>query len=122
MYDGLLNFNVFNLYFKFFNLGGFLGYIQFFEETKDNILLNYPEGDILLTLAKIGFFFVMIFSYPLFIHVCNEGSEKVFFQNWSYSYPRWLIQSFLYVASSYILAIAVPSITTVFGLTGFYFL
>jgi len=60
----------------------------------------------------------MIFSYPLFIHVCNEGTEKIFFQNYQPSYPRWLIQSLFYISTSFILAIAIPDITVVFGLTG----
>jgi hypothetical protein len=60
----------------------------------------------------------MIFSYPLFIRVCNEGTEKVFFPNYEPSYVRWIAESFIFVSSSYILAIAVPDITVVFGLTG----
>jgi amino acid permease len=66
---------------------GFFGYIQFLSDTKDNILSNY-DNDVLITMSKIGFFFIMVFSYPLFIHVCNEGTEKILFQKSEPNYPR----------------------------------
>lgn len=41
-----------------------IGYLMFGSETDGNILKNFPDDDVLMLIVRIGFFFVVSFSYP----------------------------------------------------------
>jgi amino acid permease len=51
---------------------GMFGYLSFFEETNENVLLNY-ENDIAVTVGKFALALVMCFSFPLLHYPLRES-------------------------------------------------
>jgi amino acid permease len=43
---------------------GVLGYLMFGDDSKDNVLLSFPDKDVIAIMCRIGFFIVVNFSYP----------------------------------------------------------
>jgi hypothetical protein len=94
----------------------------------DNILKNFTNtNDYLMILAKVAIVLVIILSFPM-IHFCCRDSiegfffkikfQDIFFNGWEFSWFRWVLEAFILCSISYVLAVFIPSITIVFGLTG----
>eukprot|EP00471_Norrisiella_sphaerica_P010991 CAMPEP_0184499510 /NCGR_PEP_ID=MMETSP0113_2-20130426/41663_1 /TAXON_ID=91329 /ORGANISM="Norrisiella sphaerica, Strain BC52" /LENGTH=533 /DNA_ID=CAMNT_0026887433 /DNA_START=243 /DNA_END=1844 /DNA_ORIENTATION=+ len=49
------------------------GYLIFHDDTKGNILLNFPATDMLLTIGKAGVACALTSSLPLCLHPCREN-------------------------------------------------
>jgi len=56
-----------------FSLVGFCGYVDAYENTKDNVFLDYRMSDPLLLLARVGYGFTILFGLPLVILPCRES-------------------------------------------------
>lgn len=44
---------------------GIFGYLTFYDDVKDNILNNYVDADVFISIGKLALFFIICFSYPL---------------------------------------------------------
>lgn len=61
---------------------GIIGYLLKGTDAADNILLSYEDDDILMLIVRIGFFFVVTFSYPaLNLAVAASWSQVIFKTN-----------------------------------------
>eukprot|EP01080_Neovahlkampfia_damariscottae_P007079 gene7079-11242_t len=108
-------FSAATLYFSM----GFVGYLLFQGDTQDNILKNFTDdSDYLILLAKFSILLVIILSFPVVHFITRESIEGIFFANWDFSYFRWIIEAILLTGIGYLLAVFIPNITVVFGLTG----
>lgn len=59
-----------------------VGYLMFGEQTDGNVLKNFDDSDILMTTVRIGFFFVVSFSYPIVAQpVMGSWSQIIFKEN-----------------------------------------
>lgn len=59
-----------------------VGYLMFGEETDGNVLKNFDDSDILMTIVRIGFFFVVSFSYPIVAQpVMGSWSQIIYKEN-----------------------------------------
>jgi len=89
-----------------------------FNRTPDNILSAFPD-DILFIVIKIGYTLVILFSYPLLNFATRNGADNLFFSNYQPA-PWWrlLAEAIVIIVASYVIAIFVPSIGTIFGLIG----
>ena len=98
---------------------GFVGYLLFQGDTQDNILKNFTDdSDYLILLAKFSILLVIILSFPVVHFITRESIEGIFFGNWDFSWYRWICEALLLTGVAFLLAIFVPNITVVFGLTG----
>eukprot|EP01119_Soliformovum_irregulare_P022061 TRINITY_DN7471_c0_g1_i1.p1 TRINITY_DN7471_c0_g1~~TRINITY_DN7471_c0_g1_i1.p1 ORF type:complete len:555 (-),score=145.96 TRINITY_DN7471_c0_g1_i1:9-1673(-) len=105
-----------------------LGYLTFFDKTSDNILKNYPDGDVMIDIGKGALFFIMCFSFPLLGHTARIIFDELFFRKKSisgedvvdYHCPRWrrIAEATGLVGIALGLGILVPGISFVFGIVG----
>lgn len=56
-----------------FYLVGLGGYLYALDETRDNILLNFPMNDSAVLLGRMGFCFTLLFGLPLVTLPCREA-------------------------------------------------
>eukprot|EP01080_Neovahlkampfia_damariscottae_P010248 gene10248-2667_t len=104
--------------FLYFSMGS-AGYILFTDATEDNILKNFTDsGDLMMTIAKLAIVLVIILSFPMIHFCCRDSIEDIFFNGWEFSWTRWILEAALLCSVSYGLAVFIPNITVVFGLTG----
>lgn len=54
-----------------------IGYLLFGDKTQGNILKSFPDNDGLMIIVRIGFFFIVSFSYPIVAQVV-QGSYSQF--------------------------------------------
>ena len=52
-------------------------HIQFFGELKDDVMLNYPRTDVLMTTARIALFFTLLCSYPVLLHPTRAAINRL---------------------------------------------
>ena len=50
---------------------------QFFDELKDDVMLNYPRTDVLMTTARIALFFTLLCSYPVLLHPTRAAINRL---------------------------------------------
>lgn len=97
---------------------GVFGYLHFREDTKDNILNNYPADDPLNIVAKLAIVLVVIFSFPLLHFACREAIEKMVFPNRPVTTLRWVTEAAVICGLVFAMAAIVPDLQTAFGITG----
>jgi len=56
-----------------FFIVGLCGYLYAYEETKDNILLNFPLDYKIVSIGRLGFGFTLMFGLPLVFLPCREA-------------------------------------------------
>jgi len=56
-----------------FYIVGLCGYLYAYEETKDNILLNFPLDYKMVAIGRLGFGFTLMFGLPLVFLPCREA-------------------------------------------------
>lgn len=103
--------------FAYFVVGGG-GYLAYGENLKGNILDNFGETKTWYTVVvKIGYALVVLFSYPI---VAYPATNTIY--QWITSSPRTTARSYMlatcYCAITLILALVVPDLLKVFGITG----
>jgi len=94
------------------------GYVQFGNQIQGNILNNYPDEDVFISLARIALSLIMCFSYPVLGYSARDIFDQCFFKTRSPPYSRILTESAVFVVLSLVLAIAVPGIQIIFGIVG----
>eukprot|EP01083_Nonionella_stella_P271103 918390_1 len=57
----------------------FGGYFTFGEDTDGNLLLNYPNEDVLIMIGRIGLAFAVGFTYPLLANVIKNSLGSVIY-------------------------------------------
>lgn len=67
-----------------FYIVGLCGYLYAYDETKDNILLNFPLSFKLVTIGRLGYGFTLMFGLPLVFLPCREAllSLPVLVRKW----------------------------------------
>ena len=96
---------------------GALGYMAFFTETKENILLEL-KIDTLTDIGMVLFGFVICFSYPVIAFPIRKNLIALFFKENKDSRLLMTIVSLFIFSLSFVLSITLPGISFVFGVTG----
>eukprot|EP00002_Diphylleia_rotans_P028033 TRINITY_DN5651_c0_g1_i2.p1 TRINITY_DN5651_c0_g1~~TRINITY_DN5651_c0_g1_i2.p1 ORF type:complete len:274 (-),score=53.55 TRINITY_DN5651_c0_g1_i2:216-1037(-) len=115
------------------------GYLQFGDDTEDNILLNYPDDDIVVAIGRVSLSTVITFSYPIIYQPLRDSVEQLYHLYKSGNamfileksleneavlhFPALskrvrLFEATSVIGLSLIVAIFAPSLTQVFALTG----
>lgn len=97
---------------------GAAGYLTFLDQTENNVLNGFDERNMLAVAAKGFVFFVIVFSHPLSHFAARECIENVFFSKRSFSWIRWIAEATCICTVALLLALLIPNITDIFGLTG----
>ena len=56
------------------------GYLTFGDETKSNILLNYPDDNVFIIIVRIGFSIAVAFSYPVLANSWKQSAASLLFR------------------------------------------
>ncbi|XP_064401706.1 solute carrier family 38 member 6-like isoform X3 [Halichondria panicea] len=64
--------------YTIFNIAVFAGYFRFFEDLKENVILNYSRRNYLLIAARVALLFMLITSYPVGLHPGRDATNSVF--------------------------------------------
>jgi len=56
-----------------FYIVGLCGYLCSYDETKDNVFLNFPVSDIAILLGRFGYALTLLFGIPLVLLPCREA-------------------------------------------------
>lgn len=105
-------------------LVGTFGYGSFAEATRGNIMLNYALSDNFASVAKVVTALHVILAYPVTVFPARRSMRVLFTCNQyrvnENDWPLWLrlAFSFVLVTITAIVAILVPSVTIVFGISG----
>lgn len=108
----------------------FFGYISFYENTKGNILLSYPEDDIFIDIIKVLVAISIILTFPTVLFPSRVSLDNIIFPDKDIAPHPWLqyfigkdrlrtmIATAMLIVPAYILSITLPGVTIVFSLTG----
>jgi amino acid permease len=94
------------------------GYLAFFGDTKDNILKNFPDDDILASIARGLLTFVMICHYPVVAYCCRSAIDYLIFGDRPLTNVRHISETLILWGCCFVTSILVPNITVVLGLAG----
>ena len=108
---------------------GLLGYLRFGDSTADDILLNYDAGlsrldTLLFSTGRIGMVVSLVLSYPLILfpaRICLHTLLRSFLPSGLRNLnPNiyFLSETIVIIAITFGVSVVVPTIVTVFGLTG----
>ncbi|OHT07770.1 Transmembrane amino acid transporter protein [Tritrichomonas foetus] len=66
------------------------GYLIFGSDTEGNVLNNYPDDDVIITIVRVGFFLIVTMSYPLIQRpISCSWSAIIFKQNNANELTGW---------------------------------
>ncbi len=105
-------------------LCGIFGYLSFFEETSDNILVHYPTAAWYFDVGKVGYALIIMFSYPLLSYPMRVTIDAMINSFWfrdpsrHVSNVRLVIESLIVFVAAYVVAIFAVGIGIVFGISG----
>jgi amino acid permease len=57
----------------FFSIVGLCGYLDTYDDTKDNVFLDYTISNRIIVFGRIGYAFTILFGIPLVILPCRES-------------------------------------------------
>lgn len=77
--NGLLVRATLAICFGVYSLTASFGYVNFGDETEDNILLNYDDDDLLIAIARVSLSTVITFSYPLIYQPLRGSVETLIY-------------------------------------------
>jgi solute carrier family 38 (sodium-coupled neutral amino acid transporter), member 11 len=97
---------------------GSFGYLSFKTSTDNNVMENYPASDILMVVAKVGYLLVVCAAYPINCFVLRTSIDRLIFRTQPAPWWRGVIEAFLLVALSTLLAIVLPNISLILGVAG----
>jgi hypothetical protein len=75
---------------------GSFGYIQFLDETKSNILLNFPKEDVLLKVAQVSYALVVCFAYPMICFAARSSVDRFLFRERPLTWTRTIIEALVF--------------------------
>ena len=97
---------------------GVLGYLAFLVDIKDNILLEISNS-LIVDIGKIGYSFIICFSYPVLGFPVRDCIDKMIFPNdQPASRLRITIEATLIFLLTFGLGVVIPGISVVFGFAG----
>jgi sodium-coupled neutral amino acid transporter 11 len=96
---------------------GTIGIFTYPTNANGNVLNNLPSGipvDILLVTTAVS----IVLSFPVILWPARISADRLFFLDRPYSYLRFVLEAVVILAISFLIAVAVPSFSTVLGLFG----
>lgn len=96
---------------------GTLGIFTYPTSVEGNVLNNLPKGiplDILLITTAVS----IILSFPVILWPARVSADRLFFLDRPYSYLRFVLEAVAILALALIIALAIPSFSTILGLFG----
>lgn len=66
--------------FFFVIIPSIFGYLMFGDETKDDLLKNFSDKDLVMVLVRIAYFIIVSFSFPLIIRCCVATLGQLIYQ------------------------------------------
>eukprot|EP01083_Nonionella_stella_P150647 480293_1 len=99
---------------------GVLGYCTFGNAVQSNILNNYPQRSILLCCVRIGLSFALAFSYPILLTPGRQSLSGIVYKCnvEQLTCTKYYMLTFGIIITSYIVAMTVTDLGTVFGFIG----
>ena len=99
---------------------GILGFFDFGLATKGDVLNNYPESAMFYDFVRLGFTLAICIHYPIVHFGFRMAILSTWYGRWSEveNRGRFMIITVSAVVCSLLLALALPNLSTVFGLTG----
>ncbi|QIW97458.1 hypothetical protein AMS68_002976 [Peltaster fructicola] len=94
------------------------GYISFGDQTKGNVLNNFPSDNVVVNIARLCFGLNMLTTLPLECFVCREVMTEYYFPGEPYQPNRHLIFTTSLVLSAMSLALLTCDLGIVFELVG----
>lgn len=114
-------------------LASMSGYLTFFNQTKGNILLNYPTNDILIIIARVAVAITISLSFPMMSHPCVKtldnllsfisykvGRHSQLLSRWHSvsANRRWITLAIFLSLLAWMVAILVMDVTDIFSFVG----
>jgi len=96
---------------------GTVGQFTYPTTAVGNVLNNFPPGvavDILLITTAIS----IVLSFPVILWPARVSADRLFFLDSPFSYLRFVLEAAVILALAFLIAVAVPSFSTVLGLFG----
>ena len=106
---------------------GICGYFVYLQETQGNILLNFPQSNIFIQIARVGVTLTVTFSFPVLAYPLRLSFDRIFFASWMkpemlerhpWSLIRFIIEGFFIVLGALVLGILLPKVENVFDVVG----
>ncbi|EEH08784.1 amino acid transporter [Histoplasma capsulatum G186AR] len=94
------------------------GFLAFGEETKGNVLNNFPSGNVMVNIARLCFGLNMLATLPLEAFVCRSVMTTFFFPDEPYNFARHVIFTSALVVTSVTISLLTCDLGTVFELIG----
>ena len=97
---------------------GACGYLAYGEGIENNLLTNFSNDKAwYLNIVKLAYALVVLFSYPTLAFAAVVTFDKICFKQ---PRPTWrrIVEAFIWSAISCFIAIILPELDTVFGITG----
>ena len=97
---------------------GICGYIGFADNIKDSILDNLGEYNYFFNpIVRVGYGLVVMFSYPILGYPATNTIDSWLFKS-ERTLLRRVVEAFIWVALTCFVCIKVPSLGTIFNVTG----
>jgi amino acid permease len=97
---------------------GIFGYVSFPGEIKGNIMLNYSNANLLMTVSKMLISFILVAGLPLMIVPLRQVIEKNVFKSETYNFTRSFLISMSLCTLAYLTASQIPNIISVWSFVG----
>lgn len=94
------------------------GYLTFGDQTKGNVLNNFPTDNVMVNIARLCFGLNMLTTLPLECFVCREVMTEYYFPGEPYNPNRHLIFTTSLVISAMTLSLLTCDLGVVFELVG----
>ena len=102
----------------YFIVGAF-GYLAYGDKIGANLLDNFSQDHAwYLNIVKLAYAFVVLFSYPVLSFAALVSFDKMVFKKQPRPAGRRITEAFVWTAISAFIAIVLPELDIVFGITG----
>ena len=102
----------------YFVVGAF-GYLAYGDKIGANLLDNFSQDKAwYLNIVKMAYAFVVLFSYPVLSFAALVSFDKMVFKKQPRPAGRRITEAFVWTAISAFIAIVLPELDIVFGITG----
>ena len=98
---------------------GACGYLAYGNNIESNLLTNFSNDKAwYLNIVKLAYALVVLFSYPTLAFAAVVTFDKICFKKQPRPVWRRIVECFIWSAISCFIAIIIPQLDTVFGITG----